>query len=314
MSPSQNSITRHIDEHSIATRVRQLRSEHNRAYQRPITIVIVEGDIDSLFYQSLFDISHCHIEPAYRKNNAIRALGILKHDNFQGVIAIVDDDFDKLNGTVIQENNLVATDAHDLENLIIASNALDKMLLFVLPTEKRRFHSNFVGELRKKMILLCLPLGYLRWLLYNQNPPIDFSQINFRNFIDKRNMRINIPLAVKEVLSKNHDCKKSEGDIYSELQNVVATRKDDWWYVCQGHDLVKILCLILPRILYTYAPNTKEERDVFFNGLIPIIGNEANITKHLAMCYEKVDFEKTSMHAQIRRWENKNQPYLVLQN
>jgi len=315
MSPQTNSITRHIDEHSVATRVRQLRSEHRRAFQYPITIVIVEGAIiDPLIYQSLFDVSRCHIEPAYGKRNAIRAIGILIQDNFQGVFAIVDDDFDLLDGANIQGDNLISTDKHDIETLIIASPALEKMLLFLMPADKRRFQANFVKDVRETMINLCLPLGYLRWLLHNQNPPVDFSQINLRNFIDTKGLKIDITLTVREVLSKNKDCGKPEGDLCKELQQYLAERKDDWSLVCQGHDLVRILCLILPTLLSTYAPYAKEERDAFFEGLPPTIGNETNATKHLAMCYEKADFEKTAMYVKIRQWESNNQPYIVIRN
>jgi hypothetical protein len=103
-----------------------------------------------------------------------------------------------------------------------------------------------------------------------------------------------------------------KNELYTDLQRTIADRHDDYWVVCQGHDLLKILCLIFPRLLSTYEPSSKNEKDLYHQSIDPFISNEKNLMKHLAMCYEMSDFEQTKMHAKIRNWEANNQPYIVL--
>jgi Protein of unknown function (DUF4435) len=56
-------------------------------------------------------------------------LAILEQRGFQGVLAIVDADFDRLVPPTYQSLNLLLTDAHDLETMLIQSPALEKCSL-----------------------------------------------------------------------------------------------------------------------------------------------------------------------------------------
>lgn len=313
MSMGLNSITAHIDENSVATRVKQLRSEHKRTSRQPIAIVIVEGDvIDPLIYQGLFDTSHCQIVSAFGKQNALRSIAILTKEGFSGAIAIVDDDFDTLNGSKIQAENVVSTDTHDIENLIINSPALDKYLLYLMPQDKHKFHVQFTKETRQVVVSLSIPLGDLRWHFSRQQIKIDFSEINFRNFIDAKGRTINIRIVIREVLTKNKDCPLKEEEIHAHIQEKLKADKNHWWLVCQGHDLVKVLCILLPTLLAAYAPKDKAEQKKFFESIQEMIETENKIIKHLAMCYEKSEFEKTVMYSRIAQWENKNAPFSLM--
>lgn len=310
-----NSITSHIDEHSISTRVRQLRSEHLRTSRTPITIVLVEGEfIDPLIYQGLFDVTRCHIEPTFGKKNAVNAIAILIKSNFQGVIAIVDDDFDSINGSKIRTENIISTDTHDIENLILASPALEKYLLYLLPPDKHKFQPSFSKEVRDTIVNLCLPLGFMRWYFIVKNKPANFSTMDFRCFVDVRYRRINIQLAIRDVLAKNKDSGVQENDLENHVQENLKNNKYEWWLVCQGHDLIKILHLLLPSMLFTYAPRDQKDRDRFFDDRNPMINHENSIVKHLAMCYEKSNFESTIMYSCIVEWEKRNSPYCIMRH
>ncbi len=314
MNYRSNSITIHIDEYSVAARVRQLRSEHKRTSRQPITFVIVEGEIiDPLIYHGLFNNSRCHIVPAFGKKNAVNTIAILEKESFQGVIAIVDDDYDTLNQSRIEAPNIVPTDTHDVECLIIKSPALEKLLLHLLPPDKRNFQDHLAKDVRKHIIELATPLGYIRWHFSATNKQGDFSEINFVNFIDVKRRQCNINGNVKEVLSKNKDCGVSEDDLLLFIREKIEDGKDVWWLVCQGHDLIRVLAMLLPAELYVYAPRDKTEQRRYFESIQPIVETDKNIVQHLAMCYEKAEFVKTDMYARIIDWESKNPPYIIMQ-
>ena len=311
MTTYSNSMTRSIDEHSIATRVRMLRSEHIRTSRVPITIVLVEGEIvDPLIYQGLFDVTCCHIEPTFGKKNAIKVIAILIREKYVGVIAIVDDDFDALNGSKIKAENIVSTDTHDIENLIIVSPALDKYLLYLLPEDKRKYQTLFAKEIRKSIIEMGLPLGFIRWYYNLKDIQADFSAINFRCFVDVRNRKLNIQSAIREILTKNKDTGLQENDLLLHVRD--NSKRNEWWLICQGHDLIKLLFLILPGMLVNYAPRDKRGQDKYFETIDPMINGENSIVKYLAMCYERSSFEKTEMYSWIVDWETRNSPYCIM--
>ena len=62
------------------------------------------------------------------KQCAIEILEILEKSNFQRVLAIVDADFDRLENLANKRPNLLPTDTHDLETMLIKSPALEKVV------------------------------------------------------------------------------------------------------------------------------------------------------------------------------------------
>jgi hypothetical protein len=276
-------------------------------------MVLVEGDaLDPIVYQSLFNPSLCHIEPTFGKKNAINTVALLSKGGFDGVIAIVDDDYDTLNGVSATYENVFPTDTHDVETMIISSSAFKKYTLYLLPTSQHKYQEQFAKELIETAIRLCLPLGFIRWYFSRKNISSDFSSINFRNFIDVRNKSININHAINEVVSKNKDAIPYKDELLSEVQKHLKIGGFDHWLVCQGHDLVKVMYLILNGSLSMYAPKDKLEREKYFKSIEPLSGNEILVIKHLAMCYEKEEFRSTKIYSLIIGWEKKNPPYRVV--
>ena len=83
-----------IPGHRLANKIRMLRSQQTSA------CLILEGTTDKKFYQNYgVDSQNCHIEIAGNKENAVQAIAVLDKDNFTGVLAIVDADFDRLEGS-----------------------------------------------------------------------------------------------------------------------------------------------------------------------------------------------------------------------
>lgn len=134
----------YITPERIANQIRLRRSNFSGAF------IIVEGRSDNLVYERLVSQHKCEFSIALNKDNAINALDILDKDNFTGVLAIVDADFSILEGSIHTSSNLLITDDHDLEMMLIKSPALEKLLCEVGSDEKiLKFAQMFAKRLSK---------------------------------------------------------------------------------------------------------------------------------------------------------------------
>ena len=93
------------------------------------TFLIVEGQTaDFRVYRRLIDPKQTKITPAHNKDNGLAALKILEDADVDGVVAIVDADFWRLEGLEPTSPNLFITDRHDLETMLLESPSLEKLL------------------------------------------------------------------------------------------------------------------------------------------------------------------------------------------
>ncbi len=83
---------------------------------------------------------------------------ILNKENFQRILAIVDADFERLE-CLPNVPNLILTDTHDLETMLIQSPALDKVLAEIGSEEKI---TKFGKDIRSVLLQAGKPIGYLR--------------------------------------------------------------------------------------------------------------------------------------------------------
>lgn len=96
------------------------------------TFLLVEGGSDKTFYERFVNKLACELvivsgKPS-SKLRVITVLEILEKSSFQGMLAIVDADFDRLENLVYSSPNLLRTDTHDLETMLINSPAFNKVV------------------------------------------------------------------------------------------------------------------------------------------------------------------------------------------
>ncbi|MBD2492778.1 DUF4435 domain-containing protein [Nostoc sp. FACHB-280] len=263
------------------------------------TFLLVEGSSDKVFYQRFVDELACELvdtsgKPSSRQN-AIDILEILEQSNFQGVLVIVDADFDRLKSLVSSSHNLLYTDTHDLETMLIQSPALDKVLAEFGSEEKI---AQFKRDVRLTLCEIGISVGYLLLISLSEGLNLTFEGITFSKFIDEQTLQINELRMIQEVKNKSQAYSLKD----EELQKQLISQKNnnhDPWQVCCGHDLVEILSLGLRKAL-----GTNKAADVEPNAL----------ERSLRLAYEEVYFCKTQLYFNIRTWESQNQPFKVLRN
>jgi hypothetical protein len=252
------------------------------------SFLLVEGSTDRIFYERFTDRKKCQVLAANNKSNAIGVIDILEKDCFAGVLAIVDADFDRFSKQQIdRSSNIILTDTHDLETLIIQSPALEKVLAEFGSEAKIEA---FGRDIRKVLLEASLSIGYLRWLSQLDGLNLKFEGIEFKKFIDEKKLNINEIALIKTVRDKSQNFSIKCEDIQQQIQNKKINNIDPW-QICCGHDLVQVLSLALQKTIGTYNAN-----DV----------RPEMLERSLRLAYEGAYFIETRVYASAIEWESRH--------
>ncbi|GAA6621225.1 DUF4435 domain-containing protein [Scytonema sp. NUACC26] len=263
------------------------------------TFLLVEGSSDKTFYERFIDKAACQLASVSGKPSsklrAIAVLEILEKSTFQGILAIIDADFERLETLTYTSPNLFRTDTHDLETMLINSPALNKVVAEFGSEEKI---AQFNREIRLALLETGMSVGYLRWLSQCDGLNLTFEGITFSKFIDEQTLQIDELKLIREVKNKSQAFSLKDEDLQQRLMSQ-KNKSHDSWQICCGHDLVQLLSLGLRR-----AIGSNKVADVEPNSL----------ERNLRLAYEEVYFCKTQLYLDVRIWENNNQPFRVLRN
>jgi Protein of unknown function (DUF4435) len=254
------------------------------------TFLLVEGSSDKVFYERFIDKIVCQVVVMEGKIRVIGILDILDRSSFDGVLSIVDADFDRLKDSVDESINLLRTDTHDLETMLIDSPALDKTIAEYGSEEKI---AKLQLDVRTSLVEAGMFIGYLRWVSQCDRRNLTFSDLKFSKFIDEKTLQIDELALIQEVKNKSQALSLKTED----LQQRIADEKNKGfnpWQVCCGHDLVEILALGLRKAIGTMSVDSD------------------SLERSLRLAYEEVYFWKTQLWVNIRQWESNNQPFKVL--
>lgn len=263
--------------------------------------LLVEGSTDKIFYERFVDTATCELVSVSGKLSSklrvISVLRILESANFQGVLAIVDADFDRLKTSPDNNNspNLLRTDTHDLETMLLKSPTLDKMLAEFGSEEKI---ANLNRDVRTVLLDASMSVGYLRWVSQLDELNLTFDGIKFSKFTDEPTLQIDELKLIQTVKNKSQALSVKDEELQQRLTNQKSSSHDPW-QLCCGHDMMEILSLGLRK-----AIGSLNATDVEPNSL----------ERSLRLAYEAAYFCRTQLYLAIRAWESDNQPFLVLRN
>jgi hypothetical protein len=262
----------------------------------PGTFLLVEGSSDKIFYERFVDKSGCELVVAFGKERVIAVLKILEKDaNFQGVLGIVDADFDRLKDSLEQKSNLFRTDTHDLETMIIKSPAFDKVVAEFGSEEKI---SQFDRDIRQAILESGIVVGNLLWISRRDELNLTFEGISFTKFIDEQTLQANELSLIRHVKNKSQAHALKDEDLQQRLEHE-QKKQHDPWQVCCGHHLVEILSVGLRKTI-----GTNQGKEV----------EPSSLERSLRLAYESIYFPATQLYAEICAWETQNQPFKVFQH
>jgi hypothetical protein len=274
--------------------------ERNYPGNVSLSFLIVEGTTDKSLYQRYIKATACQIIIANGRDNAIQVLAILDDIDFRGALAIVDTDFDRLEGKASASPNLLFTDTHDLETMIVQSPAFEKVLAEFGSEKKIAKLVEKYGKNARSLLLDCaMPIGYLRWVSIRENLSLSFEELSFEKFIDKETLTINVLKLIRFVQSRSASGgkgqKQSLDDVIHSKTKQLSSDTHDPWHVCCGHDVVCALSLGLRKVIGSAKVIEPDMLEIC-----------------LRLAYEHSHFRNTQLYISIQRWEVTNPPFVVL--
>jgi hypothetical protein len=271
---------------AIANEIRLLRQQHKGAF------LIVEGRDDRLFAEKFARRPECRITVAEGKDNVMEVIRILDNDGFKGALGMVDADHDRLRGKDATGENVIVPETHSLEALLIASGALDAVLVEFGSQPKIEALARHVRDLINDVAAV---IGCLRLHSTRENLLLRFDGINYLSFIDINTLAVDITALLQEV--KNRTRRDLDANA---LANAIATVSAEALAPCElccGDDLVAALAVGLRRLIGSHAGGA--------------VGPE-EIKRALRLAFSDDKFRQTSLYQSIRKWEAKSAPFRII--
>lgn len=266
----------------VVAEIKFLRTQHAGS------VLVLEGRDDLRFWRSRCHHS-CQLIDGNGKPNVLLGLRRLDEIGFEGVLGVVDSNHDYLADIPLGSNNLVATDAHDLECMLFRSSALDSVLAEHGDHEKVGRFGRAHGEVRTALLDRGLVFGRVRWAVRELQPSWRLPAL--RRFVDEKSWVVDEDGLIETTASMN------EAMSAAVLRRRVADLpRADPWHVVRGHDLLEILRVGLRNVL----------------GNLPATVGVKEIARALRLAMKPADLQSTQLWQDMQRWERLNEPFLVL--
>jgi ribosomal protein S8 len=263
--------------------------------------LVVEGVKDYNLFSKFFDKNNVKIKEAFGCEKVKSVLEILKREGYSNRFGIIDSDFGKILNVNHNVDGLFITDSHDIEVMIIKTNALESVLRIFTSAEKiENFERRRNQTIRSVIMELGAEIGYLKLahkiydlgLIFKPHSP-EGNQIRYRDFIDERdNLRFKGRASLVQTLLNYSNNKtpnlKSEQEITERL-NEIAAQSYDIEQLVNGHDLTNILYLLIKKVFVSTSRMLND-----FNA----------IESSLTLAYEYEDFKQTDLYSKIKSFED----------
>ena len=279
-----------ITGHSIANEVRMKRTQHKGAF------LLVEGENDVRAMRAFVDSASCHVVIAHGKGNAVTAISILRGSE-NGVLGLLDADFERVMGTVPTDPNIVLTDTHDMDAQLFFSPALDKVLAeFSDAKLASDFVTNAGSDIRTRVIQSASLIGHIRLYSAQRRAGLNFDGLDLPAFLDKKTLEVDESVLANDLVTRSPGCTARIPDLRNALLTSLS-KGHPVEQMCCGHDLVSVLQFGLVNSFGAYNARSLTPQ--------ALAGN-------LRIAYSDQIFRNTGLYHEIREWEKRNHPFRIL--
>lgn len=249
-------------------------------------IIVVEGEDDEKALKKFFNMKAVEFTCATSCSIVKDVMIIVSTDKQlkDCVIGIKDADFDHIKKISHEISNLMVTDTHDIETMMLTPRVCRRICLETINREYQNLSSQAMSSLKN--------LSYLRYyndkmILNGGNP--DKKGINFRGVIIADVASVSVRDVLQHVKAKGNSNKTSFPDLNAMNlfinQNPIDNK--DLVLFTNGHDLVHAIQYIL------HSQNQ-----------VARAYSDKNIATMIRMSYSKAEFEKTNLYKDIDNWNN----------
>lgn len=259
------------------------------------SFLLVEGRDDKRFMDPFVDPVSCQIQVAQGKEIVCDVLRILNGWGFQGVLGLVDADFDRVRQLNHSRPGVVMLEHHDLETMLFSSPALDRVLAeFGNQTKIQDLGEDPLEALMEQV----LPLARLRLASAERGLGLRFSNLRYSNWLNRHSFNVDVEKMIVDVRNKSSRHDLSVEELRSAIEDV-ETAKHDSLEICNGHDLVEILAIALTSKMGS-------------NSSKPVSADE--LRRSLRLAYSEQEFTTSRLRGQVREWEDRSQGFRIIKD
>ena len=277
-------LRNHADE-VTASRIRL-----HRQQDKTNSIVLVEGESDLLCFDArLLNGDFCKVWQMNGRERVVEALTQVRNWDIPGVIAIVDADFDRISGSIIEANDLFYCDGHDAEIMIGLTSALDELIRFKADEKKiETAKEKYNQSIREIVLNMGAPIGAAMLVDREKDWKLSFKELPYEKFIDRKDFVCDenelAKILVQQRLSACIDQRDYAKKIRQKVREINSAIE-----LCRGHDFCKIFALCFAK----GNPNN-------------FLDKAKDIEDGMRMVFQRAQFETTELFSKLIRWQTQN--------
>ena len=283
------SLARYITGRMVAAELRMLRQVHKGSF------LVMEGPMDYKRFRKILAEPDCHVVIGFGKTKVVEAVEVLYEDGFEGLLGIVDADFDRILGVEIRHEGIVVSRTHDFDLDFAHTPALGRYFFEVSEEVNLTSFGGTAGFLEKCMEALR-PLSAMRFANVRENLRYDLSRIDLSQFFNGE--RIDVDRMVEHASSGRFADDASKRALRGRV-DYYLTRQLNLAQFTSGHDVCAAIGIALRRIL----GQRKHETTI-----------RSEVELHLRLALDPDDFSATGVVAAIANWERENYPFRVMRS
>jgi len=257
--------------------------------------LVVEGIGDKRVYGLVVDHEACLIEIAHGRENVLGAVRIL---NQAGVVAIIDSDASRIVGETLPEDNVLRTDAHDLECMILNSPAFDRVLEEFGSDDRVSAFADDSPLVARQLAINAALLGCLRLISIQDDLSLKFEGLKYSRFVESNRLTIDVVKMVREVINNSHKHALVQTQLVEQI-NDEGRKGHDCWQISCGHDIAELLSVAFRK---TFSGRSG-------GGVTAEI-----LERSLRLAYEAAHLKETMLYQAMVTWEQTNPTFPILKN
>lgn len=282
-----NSLKNYLDENDI---VNDIRLSLNSPQGEKKVFVLLEGESDLALFRRIIKSNFIEFKPSYGGKSFVELI-IAKLSNLSNkVVGITDADFDNLIQIESKYKNILKTDCHDLEMMLVRCEDIyrDVLLNFVIAEELIIPRSNILNLIQ--FVSGVKFLNYTKSLNLNQ-------EVSFRPYLDLDNLQFHKQEYLQKVFSAsiNKEIIFSCGEVDSTIDEV-----NDPYNLCNGHDFMKALVTVINHI------NRKFHRSSGHK--------DTEVTRSFSLLYTFSHFQKSALYKHLFSWLEINNHHEIIRD